>query len=231
MFQPPGSIKASDSSADELASLVASPEEIVNLARCGQPFILVDRVDREKEGDLVIPAQFATAATIAFMARECRGLICLALHKEIADDLGLEPAPRFGAGHRETAFTQSIEAASGITTGISAADRAITIAAAIAGRGPSQICSPGHVFPLIARRGGVLERDGHTEASVDISQLAGCTPAAVICEIMNDDGTMARRDDLMIFAARHGLKIGTIEDLVEHMTTLASSPQRSLVQA
>lgn len=208
--------------------LIASPEEIIELARNGRPFILVDRIDRENEGDLVIPAEFATAGQIAFMARECRGLICLALHHHIAETMGLEIAPRMGQSLRETAFTQSIEAAEGITTGISAADRATTIAAAIGDGGRASIASPGHVFPLIARRGGVLERDGHTEASVDVASLAGCKPAAVICEIMNDDGTMARRDDLCVFARRHGLKIGTIEALVKFKSSISSMRSRAV---
>lgn len=157
------------------------------------------------------------------MARECRGLICLALHHSIAEQLGLSVVPRTGQSHRETAFTQSIEAAEGITTGISAADRAITIAAAIGPNGRDRIASPGHVFPLIARRGGLLERDGHTEASVDVVTLAGCRAAAVICEIMNDDGTMSRRDDLIIFARRHGLRIGTVESLVDYVSSFVQS--------
>lgn len=197
----------------------ATPAEIIGLARRGRPFILVDRTDRENEGDLVIPAEFATAEIITFMACECRGLICLALHHDIADRLGLTVVPRTRQSVRETAFTQSIEAAEGITTGISAADRATTIAAAIGAGGRDRIASPGHVFPLIARRGGLRERDGHTEASVEVASLAGCTPAAVICEIMNGDGTMARRDDLVAFARLHGLRIGTIEALVNHAST------------
>lgn len=199
----------------------ASPAEIIDLARKGQPFILVDRADRENEGDLVIPAEFATTEIITFMARECCGLICLALHYSIADRLGLSVVPRTGRSHRETAFTQSIEAAEGITTGISAADRAATITAAIGPNGHERIASPGHVFPLIARRGGLLERDGHTEASVDVATIAGCQPAAVICEIMNDDGTMARRDDLIVFAHRHGLRIGTVEALVDYVSSFS----------
>lgn len=202
----------------DVAGPLASPAEIIRTARAGKPFILVDRLDRENEGDLVIPAEYATPGLIAFMARECRGLICLALHQSIADGLGLKVVPQTGGSNRETAFTQSIEALQGITTGISAFDRATTIAAAIATDGSKRIGSPGHVFPLIARPGGTRERDGHTEASVDIAALAGCRPAAVICEIMNDDGTMARRDDLLHFANRHGLRVGTIEALVDHLS-------------
>lgn len=201
----------------------ASPAEIIDLARKGLPFILVDRADRENEGDLIIPAEFASPEIITFMARECRGLICLALHHSIAEHLGLSVVPRIGHSHRETAFTQSIEAVDGITTGISAADRATTIAAAIGPNGRDRIASPGHVFPLIARRGGLLERDGHTEASVDVATLAGCRAAAVICEIMNDDGTMSRRDDLIIFARRHGLRIGTVEALVDYVSSFVQS--------
>ncbi|MDO5630223.1 MAG: 3,4-dihydroxy-2-butanone-4-phosphate synthase [Paracoccus sp. (in: a-proteobacteria)] len=174
-------------------------------------------------GPCIIPAEFASPEIITFMARECRGLICLALHHSIAEQLGLSVVPRTGQSHRETAFTQSIEAAEGITTGISAADRAITIAAAIGPNGRDRIASPGHVFPLIARRGGLLERDGHTEASVDVVTLAGCRAAAVICEIMNDDGTMSRRDDLIIFARRHGLRIGTVESLVDYVSSFVQS--------
>ncbi len=200
----------------------ANAAEIVALARKGKPFILTDREDRENEGDLIIPAEFATPEVIAFMARECRGLICLALQHSIAERLGLAPVNRTDNSDRATAFTPSIEAVEGITTGISAADRATTIAAAIHPEGRHRISSPGHMFPLVARPGGVLERDGHTEASVDIAAFAECTPAAVICEIMNDDGSMARRGDLEVFARRFGLKIGTIDDLKEYARAQAS---------
>ena len=199
------------------AEVLVGPEEIINEARNGRMFILVDDEDRENEGDLVIPAQMATPEAINFMARHGRGLICLALTKDRADQLGLEPMARTNRSRMETAFTVSIEAKDGITTGISAADRARTVAVAIdATSGPDAIVSPGHVFPLIARPGGVLVRAGHTEAAVDVSRLAGLNPSGVICEIMREDGTMARLDDLMDFARVHGLKIGTIRDLIAY---------------
>jgi len=197
--------------------VLVGPEEIINEARNGRMFILVDDESRENEGDLVIPAQMATPDAVNFMARHGRGLICLALTKERADTLGLEPMARTNRSRNETAFTVSIEAKEGITTGISAADRARTIAVAIdATYGSEAIVSPGHVFPLIARPGGVLVRAGHTEAAVDVSRLAGLNPSGVICEIMREDGTMARLDDLMDFARSHGLKIGTIRDLIAY---------------
>src|SRR3982751_5956528 len=199
------------------ADVRVGPEEIINEARNGRMFILVDDEDRENEGDLVIPAQMATPEAVNFMARHGRGLICLALTKDRADHLGLEPMTRTNRSRNETAFTVSIEAKEGISTGISAADRARTIAVAIdATYGPEAIVSPGHVFPLIARPGGVLVRAGHTEAAVDVSRLAGLNPSGVICEIMREDGTMARLDDLMDFARTHGLKIGTIRDLIAY---------------
>ena len=197
--------------------VLVGPETIINEARNGRMFILVDDDDRENEGDLVIPAQMATPDAINFMARHGRGLICLALAKDRAEQLGLEPMTRTNRSRNETAFTVSIEARDGISTGISAADRARTIAVAIdAANGPDAIVSPGHVFPLIARPGGVLVRAGHTEAAVDVSRLAGLNPSGVICEIMREDGTMARLDDLMDFARGHGLKIGTIRDLIAY---------------
>ncbi|MEO6225872.1 MAG: 3,4-dihydroxy-2-butanone-4-phosphate synthase, partial [Sphingomicrobium sp.] len=186
-------------------------------ARNGRMFILVDDEARENEGDLVIPAQMATPDSINFMARHGRGLICLALTAERAEQLRLEPMARTNRSRNETAFTVSIEAREGISTGISAADRARTIAVAIdAANGPDELVSPGHVFPLIARAGGVLVRAGHTEAAVDVSRLAGLNGSGVICEIMSEDGTMARLDDLMDFARVHGLKIGTIRDLIAY---------------
>jgi 3,4-dihydroxy 2-butanone 4-phosphate synthase/GTP cyclohydrolase II len=192
-------------------------EAIIDEARNGRMFILVDDDDRENEGDLVIPAQMATPDAINFMARHGRGLICLALTKERADRLGLEPMTRTNRSRNETAFTVSIEAREGISTGISAADRARTVSVAIdSANGPDAIVSPGHVFPLVARPGGVLVRAGHTEAAVDVARLAGLNPSAVICEIMRDDGSMARLDDLMDFARAHGLKIGTIRDLIAY---------------
>jgi 3,4-dihydroxy 2-butanone 4-phosphate synthase/GTP cyclohydrolase II len=199
------------------AEVLVGPEEIINEARNGRMFILVDDQDRENEGDLVIPAQMATPEAINFMARNGRGLICLALTRERADQLGLEPMARSNRSRNETAFTVSIEAKEGISTGISAADRARTIAVAIdSANGPDALVSPGHVFPLIARPGGVLVRAGHTEAAVDVARLAGLNPSGVICEVMCEDGSMARLDDLMDFARAHGLKIGTIRDLIAY---------------
>src|SRR5918997_1079365 len=197
--------------------VLVGAEPIINEARNGRMFVLVDDDDRENEGDLIIPAQMATPDAVNFMARHGRGLICLALTKDRADRLGLEPMARTNRSRNETAFTVSIEAKEGISTGISAADRARTIAVAIdAANGPEALVSPGHVFPLVARPGGVLVRAGHTEAAVDVSRLAGLNPSAVICEIMRDDGTMARLDDLTDFARAHGLKIGTIRDLIAY---------------
>ena len=192
-------------------------EEIIEEARNGRMFVLVDDEDRENEGDLVIPAQMATPHAINFMATHGRGLICLSLARQRVEELGLELMSRHNGTRHETAFTVSIEAREGVTTGISAHDRARTIAVAIdASRGKDAIVTPGHVFPLVAREGGVLVRAGHTEAAVDISRLAGLNPSGVICEIMREDGTMARLDDLIGFARRHGLKIGTIRDLIEY---------------
>ncbi|MCX7676320.1 MAG: 3,4-dihydroxy-2-butanone-4-phosphate synthase, partial [Alteraurantiacibacter sp.] len=192
-------------------------EEIINEARNGRMFILVDDEDRENEGDLVIPAQMATPDAINFMATYGRGLICLALPRERVDALGLDLMSRKNRTRHETAFTVSIEAREGVTTGISAADRARTISVAIdASKGADDIVTPGHVFPLVAREGGVLVRAGHTEAAVDIARLAGLNPSGVICEIMNEDGTMARLDDLIRFGRKHGLKIGTIRDLIAY---------------
>jgi 3,4-dihydroxy 2-butanone 4-phosphate synthase/GTP cyclohydrolase II len=192
-------------------------ETIINEARNGRMFILVDDEGRENEGDLIIPAQMATPDAVNFMARHGRGLICLALTKDRADQLGLEPMTRTNRSRNETAFTVSIEAKEGISTGISAADRARTIAVAIdAANSPDALVSPGHVFPLVAKPGGVLIRAGHTEAAVDVARLAGLNPSGVICEIMREDGTMARLEDLMDFARAHGLKIGTIRDLIAY---------------
>ena len=192
-------------------------EEIIEEARNGRMYILVDDEDRENEGDLIIPAQMATPDAINFMATHGRGLICLAMTRARVDQLGLGLMSRANGTRHETAFTVSIEAKQGVTTGISAADRARTIAVAIdAARGSDDIVSPGHVFPLVARDGGVLVRAGHTEAAVDVSRLAGLNPSGVICEIMKDDGTMARMDDLLVFARLHGLKMGTIRDLIAY---------------
>ncbi|HWI85873.1 MAG TPA: 3,4-dihydroxy-2-butanone-4-phosphate synthase [Sphingomonas sp.] len=198
-------------------AFLSTPEEVIEQARNGRMFILVDDEDRENEGDLIIPAQMATPDAINFMATHGRGLICLALGKARVDQLGLPLMSRQNGTRHETAFTVSIEARTGVTTGISAADRARTIAVAIdAANGPDEIVSPGHVFPLVAREGGVLVRAGHTEAAVDVARLAGLNPSGVICEIMNDDGHMARLDDLVAFAQRHNLKIGTIRDLIAY---------------
>ena len=197
--------------------VMATAEQIIDEARNGRMFILVDDEDRENEGDLIIPAQMATPDAINFMAKHGRGLICLALTRERVDQLGLQPMSRTNGTKMETAFTTSIEAREGVTTGISAADRARTISVAIdAANGPDQIVSPGHVFPLAARDGGVLVRAGHTEAAVDVARLAGLNPSGVICEIMSDDGTMARMDELIEFARAHGLRIGTIRDLIAY---------------
>jgi 3,4-dihydroxy 2-butanone 4-phosphate synthase / GTP cyclohydrolase II len=196
---------------------LSTPEELIDEARNGRMFILVDDEDRENEGDLVIPAQMATPDAINFMARHGRGLICLALTRARVEQLGLELMSRNNGTRHETAFTTSIEAKEGVTTGISAADRARTVSVAIdAAKGREDICTPGHVFPLVARDGGVLIRAGHTEAGVDVARLAGLNPSAVICEIMREDGTMARMDDLVAFAQLHGLKIGTIRDLIAY---------------
>jgi len=195
----------------------AAAEDIIEEARKGRMFILVDDEDRENEGDLVIPAQCATPETVNFMAKHARGLICLALTRERVEQLGLSLMAQNNGTRHQTAFTVSIEAREGVTTGISAADRARTVAVAIdPSCGPRDIVSPGHIFPLVARDGGVLERTGHTEAAVDLARLAGLTPAGVVCEIMNDDGTMARRNDLIAFAQKHNLKIGTISDLIAY---------------
>jgi len=205
------------SMSTESRSYISSPQEIINEARNGRMFILVDDEDRENEGDLVIPAQMATPDAINFMATHGRGLICLALTEARVEQLRLEPMSRTNGTRHETAFTVSIEAREDVSTGISAADRARTISVAIdASKGPADITTPGHVFPLCARNGGVLIRAGHTEASVDVARLAGLNPSGVICEIMKDDGTMARMDDLIEFGGKHNLKIGTIRDLIAY---------------
>jgi 3,4-dihydroxy 2-butanone 4-phosphate synthase/GTP cyclohydrolase II len=199
-------------------STVISPiQEILEEARNGRPYILVDAEDRENEGDVIIPAQMATPDAINFMARFARGLICLSITSQRARDLKLRPMVHNNQTRNGTAFTAAIEAKEGVETGISARDRAHTVSVAIdPSKGPDDLVSPGHVFPLIARDGGVLMRAGHTEAAVDISRIAGLYPAAVICEVMNDDGTMARLPDLESFAEVHGLKIGTIADLIAY---------------
>ncbi|RME98692.1 MAG: 3,4-dihydroxy-2-butanone-4-phosphate synthase [Alphaproteobacteria bacterium] len=200
------------------SDLLSSIEEVIEDARNGRMFILVDAEDRENEGDLVIPAQMATPDAINFMAKHGRGLICLAMTAQRASQLKLDLMARHNnASRQQTAFTVSIEARDGISTGISAHDRARTISVAIdPTKGPDDIVTPGHVFPLIAREGGVLVRAGHTEAAVDLARLAGLNPAGVICEIMNDDGSMARLPDLVTFARRHNLRIATIADLIAY---------------
>jgi 3,4-dihydroxy 2-butanone 4-phosphate synthase/GTP cyclohydrolase II len=196
---------------------IASIEAVIAEAQAGRPYILVDAEDRENEGDVIVPAQFATAEQINFMAKHARGLICLAITQARARQLRLPPMAINNEAQHGTAFTVSIEAREGVTTGISAADRAETIRVAIdTNSGAERIVSPGHVFPLVANDGGVLARSGHTEAAVDISRLANLNPAGVICEVLNDDGTMARLPELCEFARLHGLKIGTIADLIAY---------------
>ena len=202
---------------DHYRDAIYEIEEVIADARNGRMFILVDHEDRENEGDLVIPAQMCTPDAVNFMATHGRGLICLTLPGERLDALGLPLMAQSNSSRHETAFTVSIEAREGVTTGISAHDRAHTVAVATDPRsGPQDIATPGHIFPLRARDGGVLVRAGHTEAAVDIARLAGLNPAGVICEIMNEDGSMARLPDLVAFAQRHGLKIGTISDLIAY---------------
>ncbi|MCF8496310.1 MAG: 3,4-dihydroxy-2-butanone-4-phosphate synthase [Alphaproteobacteria bacterium] len=199
------------------AALLSSVEEILEDVRRGKPVIIVDDENRENEGDLIIAAEKATADNINFMAREGRGLICLPMEGAMIDRLGLPLMGRGDNTHHRTAFTVSIEAREGVTTGISAADRAHTIKTAINPHsGPRDIATPGHVFPLRAREGGVLVRAGHTEAAVDLAKMAGFSGAGVLCEIMNDDGTMARLPDLVVYAQRHGIKIGTIANMIAH---------------
>ena len=210
-FETPGPVERDWSDA------ISRIEDIIDDARNGRMFILVDHEDRENEGDLVIPAQMATPDAINFMAKHGRGLICLTLPGSRIDALGLPLMASHNSSRHETAFTVSIEAREGVSTGISAADRARTVSVAIdAAKGAADIATPGHVFPLRARDGGVLVRAGHTEAAVDISRLAGLNPSGVICEIMKEDGEMARLPDLIAFAQLHGLKIGTISDLIAY---------------
>ena len=205
------------SAISEMKRAISPIPEIIEEAREGRMFILIDEEDRENEGDLVIPAQFATPAQVNFMAKHGRGLICLALTPDRAETLGLDPMTPRNQTRMGTAFTVSIEAREGVSTGISAHDRAHTIATAIdPTKDRRDIVSPGHVFPLTAREGGTLVRAGHTEASVDIARLAGLNPSAVICEIMNDDGTMARLPELVAFAQFHNLKIGAIDELIAY---------------
>lgn len=207
---------------------ISPVEDIIADMAAGKIVVLVDEEDRENEGDLVLASDFVTADAINFMARFGRGLICLTLTKERCERLQLPPMATRNGGKYSTAFTVSIEAAEGVTTGISAADRAITVQAAVAKNATAQdLVQPGHIFPLQAVDGGVLMRAGHTEAGCDLAQLAGCSPSAVICEIMKDDGTMARLPDLQVFAAEHGLKIGTIADLIEHRSQTESLIQKT----
>jgi 3,4-dihydroxy 2-butanone 4-phosphate synthase/GTP cyclohydrolase II len=211
---------------------ISPVKDIVADMRAGRMVILVDEEDRENEGDLVLAADHVTPEAINFMARFGRGLICLTLTRERCELLQLPPMALRNGDKKGTAFTVSIEAAEGVTTGISAADRSRTVEAAVAKNAKAEdLVQPGHIFPLQAVAGGVLMRAGHTEAGCDLAAMAGCTPASVICEIMKDDGTMARLPDLQIFAAEHGLKIGTIADLIEHrsrvetlVTKVASRP-------
>ncbi|MEM5542998.1 3,4-dihydroxy-2-butanone-4-phosphate synthase [Sulfitobacter sp. AS92] len=229
-FDTPGPVETG------LSDAISPIEDIIEDARQGRMFILVDHEDRENEGDLVIPAQFADAAAINFMATHGRGLICLPMTSARVDHLGLPMMAVNNSSRHETAFTVSIEAREGVSTGISAADRALTVAVAISEQaGSADIATPGHVFPLRARDGGVLVRAGHTEAAVDISRLAGLHPSGVICEIMKDDGEMARLPDLLEFAAEHGLKIGTISDLItyrhKHDNLLVERDSRTVTSA
>ncbi len=229
-FETPGPVE------EGLAAAISPIEDIIADAKAGRMFILVDHEDRENEGDLVIAAEFADAAAINFMATHGRGLICLPMTSERIDHLGLPMMAVNNSSRHETAFTVSIEAREGVSTGISAADRALTVATAIATQsGPQDIATPGHVFPLRARDGGVLVRAGHTEAAVDISRLAGLNPSGVICEIMKEDGTMARLPDLVAFAKAHALKIGTISDLIayrhKHDNLLVERDARTVTSA
>ncbi|MFQ5984553.1 MAG: 3,4-dihydroxy-2-butanone-4-phosphate synthase [Alphaproteobacteria bacterium] len=199
------------------SDLLAPIEEVIEQARNGRMVVLVDDRNRENEGDLVIPAQMATPEAINFMAKYGRGLICLALTHERVEQLGLSLMTRRNRARDETAFTVSIEAKEGVTTGISVADRARTVSVAIdPTKGRDDIVTPGHVFPLIARDGGVLVRAGHTEGAVDVARLAGLNPSGVVCEVMNDDGTMARLPDLARFARSHKIKIASIADLIAY---------------
>ena len=205
------------------AAQIASVEEITAEIKAGRMVILIDEEDRENEGDLVLAADHVSANAINFMARYGRGLICLTLTRDRCEHLNLPPMVSKNGTSHGTAFTVSIEAAEGVTTGISAADRAHTVQTAVNSKAKaSDLVQPGHIFPLQAVDGGVLMRAGHTEAGCDLAQLAGCSPAAVICEIMKDDGTMARLPDLIEFAKEHQLKIGTISDLIAYRITRES---------
>jgi 3,4-dihydroxy 2-butanone 4-phosphate synthase/GTP cyclohydrolase II len=222
-------VPPSGSEPDAVSGAISPIEDIIEDARNGRPYILVDAEDRENEGDVIIPAQFATPEQINFMAKHARGLICLSITAERARQLRLPPMATDNQSGHGTAFTVSIEAREGVTTGISAHDRAHTIAVAVdPTKGVDDVVSPGHVFPLVAKDGGVLVRAGHTEAAVDISRMAGLNPAGVICEIMKDDGSMARLPDLVAFAQLHGLKIGTIADLIAYRRRTERQVERVL---
>lgn len=229
-FETPGPVE------DNLRASISPIPDVIEAARRGEMFILVDHEDRENEGDLIIPAQFADAQAINFMALHGRGLICLTLTAERIAELGLPMMAVNNSSRHETAFTVSIEAREGVSTGISAADRALTVAVAIdETKGPADIATPGHMFPLRARNGGVLVRAGHTEAAVDISRLAGLHPSAVICEVMMPDGEMARLPDLIAFAKEHDMKVGTISDLIayrsQHDNLLRLRDERQVTSA
>ncbi len=216
-------------SGDDLRDFLAPIPDVIEDIRNGRMVVVVDDEDRENEGDLIVAAQMATPDAINFMAKHGRGLICLAMTAERVDQLGLSLMSTDNRSQFETAFTTSIEAREGITTGISASDRARTVAVAIDPlHGRDDIVTPGHVFPLRARDGGVLVRTGHTEAAVDLARLAGLNPSGVICEIMNEDGTMARLPDLVKFAQFHGLKVATIADLIAYRLRHDSIVERSL---
>ncbi len=218
-----------DSLSDVYKGALSSIEEVVEEARSGRMFILVDDEGRENEGDLCVVGQMATPEVINFMAKHARGLICLAMTRDRIEKLGLPLMSARNETRHETAFTVSIEAREGVTTGISAHDRAHTVQVAIdPQRGREDIVTPGHVFPLVARDGGTLVRAGHTEAVVDIARMAGLNPSGVICEIMNDDGTMARLPDLVRFAQFHNLKIATIADLIGHRRHTESVVDRAV---
>lgn len=210
------------------SSAISPIEEIIAEMRAGRMFILVDEEDRENEGDLVLAAERVTAEAINFMVKNARGLVCLTITEARSKQLGLSPMARDNKSPYNTAFTTSIEAAEGVTTGISAQDRACTIAAAVARDAkPDDIVQPGHIFPITAKAGGVLVRAGHTEASCDLAQMAGLEPSSVICEILKDDGSMARLPDLIEFAREHGLKIGTIADLINFRSRNEKLVERS----
>jgi 3,4-dihydroxy-2-butanone 4-phosphate synthase len=229
LVTPSDSAAPRETEADAVSQAISPIEDIIEDARNGRPYVLVDAEDRENEGDVIIPAQFATPEQINFMAKHARGLICLSITADRARQLRLPPMASDNQSGHGTAFTVSIEAREGVTTGISAHDRAHTIAVAVdPTKGADDIVSPGHVFPLVAKDGGVLVRAGHTEAAVDISRMAGLVPAGVICEIMKDDGTMARLPDLVAFAQLHGLKIGTIADLIAYRRRTERQVERVL---